>query len=135
LTAILENPLYQPNQIIIHNNTLQNPKTQFFSINALFEPQFLNHFTTNPIQSFKTRSIQHLLNSVMDIFKIYSFSDTQINQIARQAPNIVNCDPNKRILPKFVKAIPGKNGCLKNQGGWCSIWKPLNVELVRPNSL
>jgi hypothetical protein len=97
------------NQITIYNNTLQNPKTQFFSINALFEPQFLNHFTTNPIQSFKTRSIQHFLNSVMDIFKIYSFSDTQINQIARQAPNIVNCDPNKRILPKFVKAIQGKN--------------------------
>ncbi|KAI5446347.1 hypothetical protein KIW84_014258, partial [Lathyrus oleraceus] len=40
-------------------------------------------------------------DSVIAIFRNYGFSDSQINNLVRQAPNILKCDPHKRVLPKF----------------------------------
>jgi mTERF domain-containing protein len=77
-------------------------------LNSSLSTLSLNHnsSTTSQQTQFKASKLVQFgtpekFNSVIDIFKIYGFSDTQINQIVKQAPNIVNCDPNKRILPKF----------------------------------
>ncbi|CAL5184407.1 unnamed protein product [Lathyrus oleraceus] len=40
-------------------------------------------------------------DSVIVIFRNFGFSDSQINDIVSKAPNILTCDPHKRILPKF----------------------------------
>ncbi|KAL5098006.1 hypothetical protein RYX36_002333 [Vicia faba] len=40
-------------------------------------------------------------DSVIAILTDFGFSDSQINNLVRQAPNILTCDPHKRILPKF----------------------------------
>jgi mTERF domain-containing protein len=113
---------------LTHNNSWNSPMLKSLSFKPLFLN--LNQITTIPFKTLKLNSSLSTLclnhnssttsqqtqfkasklvqfgtpekfNSVIDIFKIYGFSDTQINQIVKQAPNIVNCDPNKRILPKF----------------------------------
>ncbi|CAL5184392.1 unnamed protein product [Lathyrus oleraceus] len=40
-------------------------------------------------------------DSVILIFRNFGFSDSQINHIVSKAPNILTCNPHKRILPKF----------------------------------
>ncbi|KAK7329421.1 hypothetical protein VNO77_23588 [Canavalia gladiata] len=40
-------------------------------------------------------------DSVIAFFRNHAFSDSVINSIIRKAPNVLNCDPNERILPKF----------------------------------
>ncbi|KAK7329417.1 hypothetical protein VNO77_23584 [Canavalia gladiata] len=38
---------------------------------------------------------------VIAFFRNHGFSDSHINNIIRHAPNVLTCDPNKRVLPKF----------------------------------
>ncbi|TKY72623.1 Mitochodrial transcription termination factor-related [Spatholobus suberectus] len=40
-------------------------------------------------------------NTVIAFFRSHGFSDSQINSIVRRAPNVLTCDPNRRVLPKF----------------------------------
>ncbi|KAJ1407635.1 Transcription termination factor, mitochondrial/chloroplastic [Sesbania bispinosa] len=40
-------------------------------------------------------------DSVIACFRNHGFSDSDIRSILRNAPNVLACDPNKRILPKF----------------------------------
>jgi len=40
-------------------------------------------------------------DSVVAFFRDNGFSNTQINSIVRRAPNVLTCDPHKRIFPKF----------------------------------
>ncbi|KAL9314823.1 hypothetical protein ACSQ67_020275 [Phaseolus vulgaris] len=40
-------------------------------------------------------------DSVIAFFRDNGFSSTQINSIVRRAPNVLTCDPHKRVLPKF----------------------------------
>ncbi|WJX23584.1 hypothetical protein P8452_12783 [Trifolium repens] len=120
--------IFSSDMFLTHNNSWNSPMLKSLSFKPLFLN--LNQITTIPFKTLKLNSSLSTLclnhnssttsqqtqfkasklvqfgtpekfNSVIDIFKIYGFSDTQINQIVKQAPNIVNCDPNKRILPKF----------------------------------
>ena len=40
-------------------------------------------------------------DSVLAFFRSYGFSNSQINDIISRAPELLTCDPNKRVLPKF----------------------------------
>ncbi|KAK7292290.1 hypothetical protein RIF29_08068 [Crotalaria pallida] len=40
-------------------------------------------------------------DSSLSFFKTYGFSDSQIHSIMRRAPELLLCDPTKRVLPKF----------------------------------
>ncbi|GAU10352.1 hypothetical protein TSUD_417590 [Trifolium subterraneum] len=40
-------------------------------------------------------------DSVLNFFRNYGFSDTQLRHIIRKAPWLLSCDPFKRVLPKF----------------------------------
>ena len=40
-------------------------------------------------------------DSVLAFFRSHGFSDSQINNIIGRAPELLTCDPNKRVLPKF----------------------------------
>ena len=40
-------------------------------------------------------------DSVIAFFRSRGFSNTQINSIISRAPELLTCDPNKRVLPKF----------------------------------
>ncbi|TKY72622.1 Mitochodrial transcription termination factor-related [Spatholobus suberectus] len=40
-------------------------------------------------------------DSVIAVFRSNGFTNTQISRIVRTAPNVLTCDPHKRVLPKF----------------------------------
>ncbi|XP_058723457.1 uncharacterized protein LOC131595185 [Vicia villosa] len=94
------NPIPNFNSLICHSSTTSQQNHQFtvsylvsnfgFSLETATKASKLVHFkaSQNP-------------DSVITIFRNFGFSDSDINDIVSKAPNILTCDPHKRILPKF----------------------------------
>ncbi|XP_058723467.1 uncharacterized protein LOC131595190 [Vicia villosa] len=94
------NPIPIFNSLKSHSSTTSPQQNQFtisylitnfgFSLETATKASKRVHFTTSEKP-----------DSVIAIFRNYDFSDFQISNLVRQAPNILTCDPHKRVLPKF----------------------------------
>ncbi|XP_058723466.1 uncharacterized protein LOC131595189 [Vicia villosa] len=94
------NPIPNFNSLKSHSSTTSPQQNQFtisylvtnfgFSLETATKASKRVHFTTSEKP-----------DSVIAIFRNFGFSDSQISFIVSKAPNILTCDPHKRILSKF----------------------------------
>ncbi|GAU45617.1 hypothetical protein TSUD_301950 [Trifolium subterraneum] len=63
-----------------------------------FSPQSASKLCSTYNVSFKTAQKP---DSVLNFFRNYGFSDTQLRDIIAKSPRLLSCDPSKRVLPKF----------------------------------
>ncbi|KAE9602153.1 hypothetical protein Lal_00049597 [Lupinus albus] len=73
---------------------------------AFTVPYLISNFGFSPEIALKTSKRVHFDNpqkpdSVIAFLKTHGFSDTQISSVMRRAPELLTCDPIKRVLPKF----------------------------------
>ncbi|CAK8531727.1 unnamed protein product [Lathyrus sativus] len=100
------NPVLFPTPIFISSLSLK-----CYSSTTSQQNQFtISYFVTNFGFSLETATnaskqvhfkTSRKPDSVILFFRNFGFSDSQISYIVSKAPNILTCDPHKRILPKF----------------------------------
>jgi mTERF domain-containing protein len=98
------NPIFQhyPSSFSLHfctNNSDSNPFAVSYLINKFgFSPQSASRLTSTHRLKFKTAKNP---DSVLAFFRNHGFSDTQLRDIIAKSPDLLSCNPSKRVLPKF----------------------------------
>ncbi|XP_058723461.1 uncharacterized protein LOC131595186 isoform X3 [Vicia villosa] len=70
----------------------------YLTHNFGFSPQFASKLCSSHRLRFKTSQNP---DSVLNFFKNYGFSDSQLHNMIAKEPGLLSCNPSKRILPKF----------------------------------
>ncbi|RHN73184.1 putative transcription regulator mTERF family [Medicago truncatula] len=83
-----------------HNSSTTSQQTQF-TVSYLITNFGFSSETASKASKLVQFDTSRKPDSVIAVFRNYGFSDSQIKNIIRQAPDILKCDPYKRVLPKF----------------------------------
>ncbi|KAK2395018.1 transcription termination factor MTERF5, chloroplastic [Trifolium repens] len=99
------NPLFQqyPSLFSLHFCTNTSDYSTPFPVSYLihncgFSPQSASRLTSTHRLKFKTAKKP---DSVLAFCRNHGFSDTQLRDIIAKSPQLLSCDPSKRVLPKF----------------------------------
>ncbi|GAU45525.1 hypothetical protein TSUD_400720 [Trifolium subterraneum] len=98
------NPLFHryPSLFSTHFCTNTSDSTPFpvsYLINKFdFSPQFASKLCYSYRLRFKTAKKP---DSVLAFFRNYGFSDSQLRHMIPKLPDLLSCNPSKRVLPKF----------------------------------
>ncbi|CAJ2662086.1 uncharacterized protein LOC123886608 [Trifolium pratense] len=98
------NPLFHryPSQFSLRYCTNTSDSTPFpvsyLIRNFEFSPQFASKLCSTYKVCFKTSQNPDL---VLNFFRNYGFSDSQLRDTIQKSPGLLSCNPSKRVLPKF----------------------------------
>ncbi|WJX23597.1 hypothetical protein P8452_12796 [Trifolium repens] len=92
-----------PSPSSLHSSTNTSDDSTSFAVSYL-----INNFGFSPQSASKLCSTYHLRfktpqnpDSVLAFFRNHGFSDTQLRDIIAKSPDLLSCNPSKRVLPKF----------------------------------